>query len=915
MSRVNVHQRQNRVLVVALAMLLVHCTSGTGAGDAADAAVSADAPDASGEDTALVCDDPDDDGYGPGCALGAIDCAPNNPQVSPAADEACGDGVDNDCDGDIDEGCACETGRIERCYEGPSGTAGIGICVAGARVCTNGVWSTCDGQTLPESDSEAQCDNRDEDCDGEIDEGLTNACGECGALSLELCGDGLDNDCDGLVDPVDAGCDCSGRRGQPCYTGPPATLGVGQCRGGVADCEASGELGVCVGELLPSDEVCDGVDNDCDGEIDEGIRNACGVCGVPTPVELCNGLDDDCDGVVDNGVRLACGLCPGEQGPEVCEDGLDNDCDGEVDEQCSCTSGVQACYPGPVDTLGVGECRAGVRSCDASGEFWGACTAFVLPTLEVCNGRDDDCDGTIDISPNGCALCDIGPEICDGIDNDCDGEVDEGRRNRCGECFEDVVPETECNGADDDCDGLIDEGLLNACGLCGESCFITEWAAPDEWLTGRFDGVDDQQLDAGLQLGASRLALPDIWIANTAEGTVTRIDTDTAAVVGTYPVGADPSRTAVDFDGDVYVANRAFDGQGSVTKIQRDGCEGAACVLWTTEVGEPNAIPRGLAIDAEGYPWVGTFNDGRLRRLNPVTGAIEREVDTGVSIYGLAIDGDGIIWVSTISSAGLAAYDIARDRIIGAWPIPNCGTPYGIAVDAVGAIWLGSFRCDTLVRFDRTPGGSVQIDAYSDPNLRETRGVAVDASGAVYVAASGTDRLGRFDPDTQSFAWTQPTCADPIGVGIARDGNIWVACNGSDTAEYFSPDGERLGAVSVGDAPYSYSDLTGFQLRNFTAPAGVWAVTFDCGFADCGFDRLVWESLLPAGTTVEARARSRVRDDSAWSDWTPWFSPSPAPIAGALPRGQFAEVEVRLSTQDRAITPVVPRVTLEWQRP
>jgi hypothetical protein len=119
---------------------------------------------------------------------------------------------------------------------------------------------------------------------------------------------GLDDDCDGEVDEG---------LWAVCHT--PCGAGVAQCNG------ARGELGACSAPA-PEDEVCDGVDNDCDGTVDEAadgatLRNACGGCG-PGPGETCNGVDDDCDTVVDEAGE---GLCPRSDQPCTC---------GECAEPC-----------------------------------------------------------------------------------------------------------------------------------------------------------------------------------------------------------------------------------------------------------------------------------------------------------------------------------------------------------------------------------------------------------------------------------------------------------------------------------------------------------------------------------------------------------------------------------------------------
>lgn len=83
--------------------------------------------------------------------------------------------------------------------------------------------------------------------------------------------------------------ECDPGKTYSCFNGPAGTDGVGVCRRGSALCMAAGKLGVCEGEIVPSAELCDGDDNDCNGQVDEGVTNACGGCTLleHLPGEAC----------------------------------------------------------------------------------------------------------------------------------------------------------------------------------------------------------------------------------------------------------------------------------------------------------------------------------------------------------------------------------------------------------------------------------------------------------------------------------------------------------------------------------------------------------------------------------------------------------------------------------------------------
>lgn len=162
--------------------------------------------------------------------------------------------------------------------------------------------------------------------------------------------------------------------GRPCRPEWGASLNKGVCHDGTIHCDEDGNK-TCLDYVGPSAEICDGLDNDCDGKTDEVIQSCSTVCGNGT--QACG-----------NGVWGACNAP--KPSVEVC-DGIDNDCDGKIDEPEDLP--VAFCYTGAPGTSNNGVCHPGSVRCIGGQEV---CANQQLPSVEVCDGLDNDCDGVVD---------------------------------------------------------------------------------------------------------------------------------------------------------------------------------------------------------------------------------------------------------------------------------------------------------------------------------------------------------------------------------------------------------------------------------------------------------------------------------------------------------------------------------------
>ena len=385
------------------------------------------------ESAVIVVDDVDSDGYGE-----EEDCDDSNPQINPGATEIC-DGTDNNCDGAVDEG-------VMETFFGDGDLDGFGNAEVTIEACEAPTGFVPSGTDCDDSNADSYpsateiCDEEDNNCDGQIDEGI-------GTIFY------VDADGDGFGAEAIEACDLR--------------IGLAAIDG---DCDDSNST------IAPSaQEICDEVDNDCDQQIDEGVTQTFYLDSDEDGYGASDQPADSCfapEGYVDN--QEDCNdvdslIYPGAI--ELC-DTEDNDCDGDIDEEGS--TNIITWY-GDFDGDGFGDANNSTESCSQPSNYvldntdCNDSNNEVAPNQsEVCNnGKDDNCDGQEDELGAVNGLTFYSDTDGDGF-GDIDSSIEACSQptgyvsdsTDCNDNDEDVyVGATEiCDNKDNDCNSTIDDG-------------------------------------------------------------------------------------------------------------------------------------------------------------------------------------------------------------------------------------------------------------------------------------------------------------------------------------------------------------------------------------------------------------------------------------------------------------------------
>ncbi len=352
--------------------------------------------------------------------------------------------------------------------------------------------------------------------------------------------------------------------------------------------------------------------------------------------------------------------------------------------------------------------------------------------------------------------------------------------------------------------------------------------------------------------GGGDLDFSYIWISNTGESTLTKLNTVTMVEEGRYTTRADkagsPSRTSVNLSGDVVVANR----NGGITKffariedcVEKNGMPGIQsskgkadvlgweleeCRAWHTPLvvtsNRPVAWTSGVqdpvsCIWEDQKVWTSTTMLGKpgtmkVLRLDGATGMIEATVDLpAVDIgswggYGGAVDGENNFWMTTHGGSNPPSLTRVRfdDLSAKTWPAPPGVATYGMSVDAKGRPWVAGYA-GGVARF------SPDTETWDVIPQVTGLGIQADGEGRVWVATNPNKGVVSIDVDTLQVLQTIPLAAQVTkGVSIDFFGNVWVVS--MDTQAFrIDPETLTIDVYAGLNSAYTYSDMTGYGLSN-----------------------------------------------------------------------------------------------------
>ncbi len=496
-----------------------------------------------------------------------------------------------------------------------------------------------------------------------------------------------------------------------------------------------------------------------------------------------------------------------------------------------------------------------------------------------------------------------------------------------------------------------------------------------DFQQGKLEGITGNVINGQLQLSNKPSPIPPyIWVPNSQEGTLSKIDALTGKELARYRTGPEkitekynrlmpnvitpantipnlpstpgaiqdpvthypaatedfypqPASTAIDLNGDVWVANRGY---GLITKFSNDHAidrnnngiietssdrnnngridpdeilpwNQDEKLLLTTRVGTIYSQPQPICVDPFNRIWVGLYNESQLIVLDGNTGQKIHTVNVDGLPTHMAIDFDGILWANLGSL--LTKINIYSGQEIDFFDFEG----QGLAVDP-NFVWLTDHNDEGVMKIDKQTGDLINF--FHNPAASKTFAITLH-DDHIWATNVESNNVSVFHQETGEVLATIPVGQQPIAIDIDHEHNIWVLNRMSNNVTKINSETLQTSFHPTGLFSHNFGSMSAYNAYNVMSKKGLWTMTYDSKTPLTPWQNISWTSEQPNGTAFYMHVRSGNTLDQLQN--TGWTKVNNHSLLNNIPPGQYLQLQANFFSANRFRSPILYDVAIQAQ--
>lgn len=373
---------------------------------------------------------------------------------------------------------------------------------------------------------------------------------------------------------------------------------------------------------------------------------------------------------------------------------------------------------------------------------------------------------------------------------------------------------------------------------------------PQDFSKGTKDRVLFSEEAGGLSLCRTENCVPFIWVPNSVNNTVVKIDARTGSELARYKIGPanenwGPNATAVDLKGNTYIACYHDEGTGRIVEIPAASAFASQEDLHygrIFEVGAEGSSPSCLAFDANGFLWVGLWGDHAVAKVDVRSGKVVATVPVNGRPNMMLADSRQNLWVLSRENKVLCQVNTLTHMVVDIYEFEDF-LPGGMCLDGNGKLWIGDMsqglRCLNIATRNWT--------VHKTETAVGCLGVAVDANGDIWAACPTRDEVAIFSGEDGTMINAVGVGMSPGSICIDSDDYIWAFNEGVGSAARINPRTDKAVLTTPKLSAENGIPIASCVIEKGISPIGSWSALLDSEIIGAAWGKVLWDAVLGSG--------------------------------------------------------------------